>query len=283
MTYDADRVERCSRWIVCAVWLSSCSPSPPEGALLCDADAACPDGWVCRADGRCWTTRADAGVRDAGAALDASSDAGIDSGNDGGSPDASCATVSERSEPVEADSMVSRSQPIQMFGTTHVMNVSVGPMLFHFGSALDLVLATQVRLVVHGAVCADDCDPGHRCDEAPFRVPGTLELYQLSRRFDENTVTMSQAAAGERWMIDRGGADRGPLLATALYGEDDATVVFVVDPAALAGTPTFSFLVDRPAGATNVFVARTIETAGGDAVCAGEMPSATLVVEACDP
>jgi Cys-rich repeat protein len=58
-----------------------CAPEVREGYYACAADSDCPAGWVCRADGRCWSRPASDAGRDGGP--DSGPDAG-DSGPDGG-------------------------------------------------------------------------------------------------------------------------------------------------------------------------------------------------------
>jgi hypothetical protein len=51
---------RCSyaRWLL-PLALAGCWGPPAEGRLRCGTEGACPSGWVCRADGRCWSTPGD--------------------------------------------------------------------------------------------------------------------------------------------------------------------------------------------------------------------------------
>jgi hypothetical protein len=95
--------------------LAGCFGSPDYEGRLCEAQAACPAGYVCGADGRCHradgTALFDAGIRDAQPIVDAAADAGAiedaesadaepldamteDGGPDAGGPDpARCATA----------------------------------------------------------------------------------------------------------------------------------------------------------------------------------------------
>lgn len=50
--------------LVVCVAVTACTPALREGYYDCTSDDGCPSGWVCRADQRCWSTRADAGSTD---------------------------------------------------------------------------------------------------------------------------------------------------------------------------------------------------------------------------
>jgi len=79
-------------WIAMIALLAGCAPEIPDGYYACNGDTECPEGLICRADGRCWRTpdALDAGARDAAptpddAAVDAGLDAGdLDAGTDAG-------------------------------------------------------------------------------------------------------------------------------------------------------------------------------------------------------
>src|SRR5262245_22258408 len=90
-------------YLLGATLLVACDVDLREGWFRCDSHGACPEGWTCRDDGRCWSTPSDSKVEpatrpDAGegppradAGPDAASDATSDAGRGPGCVPGGCA------------------------------------------------------------------------------------------------------------------------------------------------------------------------------------------------
>jgi hypothetical protein len=80
--------------LVSVLSLGACGPTIQEGRFGCE-DGACPSGWYCHADLRCWSApELDAGPPDTGPSDAGMPDGGMPDGGmpDGGTPDAGCGT-----------------------------------------------------------------------------------------------------------------------------------------------------------------------------------------------
>src|SRR5262245_45844561 len=52
-------------YLLGATLLVACDVDLREGWFRCDSHGACPEGWTCRDDGRCWSTPSDSKVEPA--------------------------------------------------------------------------------------------------------------------------------------------------------------------------------------------------------------------------